>query len=224
MTTDIFQLTFTHGQLAWVVAGGHFLAPPRWRRVMAHLRYLRQLGIPFCEARRGTGRGHRIRYSLDELMEVAVGLYALRQDVRPQVMASILRRHRTRLRRVYREALAERPAPALAPPALQTGDPLVALPDDTRVLWVATRSSATPDHYELVVPDQATDHATDVQEIDEMPEEIVEVAAIVDGPTEIRIPLTSVVWAVAYWAERVPEINPGRKSRESSTPSSPVHP
>ena len=111
MNAHVPRLSLTHGQLAWVVALGQFLPPPRWRHLMAQLRYLRQLGIPFREAQRGKGRGHRIRYSYDELMEVAVGLYALRQDVRPHVIAKILLRNRARLRRVYREALAERPQP-----------------------------------------------------------------------------------------------------------------
>jgi hypothetical protein len=208
MTTHIFQLTFTHGQLAWVVALGHFLAPPRWRRLLAQLRYLRQLGIPFRETRRGHGRGHRIRYSFDELMEVAVALYAVGWDVRPQVIARILRRNRSRLRRVYREVLEERPATGLEPPKPGTHGTIVTRPDEARFLCVQNRNSETPGKYKLVLPAPATD----LGEIWEMPVAVVEV---VDRTTETQIPLTSLVWATAYWAERVPEITPGRKVTET---------
>ena len=214
MNAHVPRLSLTHGQLAWVLALGQFLPPPRWRHLMAQLRYLRQLGIPFREAQRGKGRGHRIRYSYDELMEVAVGLYALRQEVRPHVIAKILLRNRARLRQVYREALAERPATALEQPWLPSRGTIVALPEEARFLYVHNRYSNTPGQYELVVPPPATDLSQSV----EMPEEFV------DGTTETWIPLTSLVWEMTYWAQRAPGITPGRRARtqESSTALSPV--
>ena len=147
-------------------------------------------------------------------MEVAVGLYALRQEVRPHVIAKILLRNRARLRRVYREALAERPATALEQLWLPSRDTIVALPEEARFLCVHNRYSDTPDQYELVLPAQATDLSESV----EMPEEFVE------GTTETRIPLTSLVWEMTYWAQRAPGITPGRRARtpESSTALSPV--
>lgn len=214
MNAHVPPLTLTHGQLAWVLALGQFLPPPRWRHLMAQLRYLRQLGIPFREARRGKGRGHRIRYSYEELMEVAVGLYAVRQEVRPHVIAKILLTNRARLRRVYREALDERPATALEQPGLASRGTIVALPDEARFLCVHNRYSDTPGQYELVLPAQATDLSESV----EMPEEVA------DGTTETLIPLTSLVWEMTYWAQRAPGIKPGRRARtqESSTPLSTV--
>jgi hypothetical protein len=214
MNAHVPPLTLTHGQLAWVLALGQFLPPPRWRHLMAQLRYLRQLGIPFREARRGKGRGHRIRYSYEELMEVAVGLYALRQEVRPHVIAKILLTNRARLRRVYREALDERPATALEQPRLASRGTIVAIPDEARFLCVHNRYSDTPGQYELVLPAQATDLSESV----EMPEEVV------DGTTETLIPLTSLVWEMTYWAQRAPGITPGRRARtqEASTPLSTV--
>ena len=215
MNPHVPRLSLTHGQLAWVVALGQFLPPPRWRHLLAQLRYLRQLGIPFREAQRGKGRGHRIRYSYDELMEVAVGLYALRQEVRPHVIAKILLRNRARLRRVYREALAERPATALEQPWLPSRGTIVALPEEARFLYVHNRYSNTPGQYELVVPPPATDLSQSV--------EMEEVVAV-DDTTETWIPLTSLVWEMTYWAQRAPGITPGRRARtpESSTALSTV--
>ena len=215
MNAQVLHLTLTHGQLAWVVALGQFLPPPRWRHLLAQLRYLRQLGIPFREAQRGKGRGHRIRYSYDELMEVAVGLYALRQEVRPHVIAKILLRNRARLRRVYREARAERPATALEQLWLPSRGTIVALPDEARFLCVHNRYSDTPGQSELLVPTPATDLSQSV--------EMEEVFAV-DDTTATWIPLTSLVWEMTYWAQRAPGITPGRRARtpESSTALSPV--
>lgn len=215
MNAQVPHFPLTHGQLAWVLALGKFLPLPRWRHLMAQLRYLRQLGIPFRETRRGKGRGHRIRYSYDELMEVAVGLYALRQEVRPHVIAKILRTNRARLRRVFREALAERPATALEQPSLASRGTIVAIPDEARFLYVHTRYSDTPGKYELVLPAPATDQSEsfDMEEV-----------FTVDGTTGTQIPLTSLVWEMTYWAQRAPDITPGRRARtpESSTALSPV--
>ena len=214
MNAQVPHLPLTHGQLAWVLALGQFLPPPRWRHLMAQLRYLRQLGIPFREARRGKGRGHRIRYSYEELMEVAVGVYALRREVRPHVIAKILLTNRARLRRVYREALDERPATALEQPWLASRGTIVAIPDEARFLCVHNRYSETPGKYELVLPAQATD----LSEIFEMQEEFA------DGTTQTLIPLTSLVLEMTYWAQRAPGIKPGRRAlaQESSTPLSTV--
>jgi hypothetical protein len=43
------------------------------------IRYLRQLGVPHSEEAVGAGRGNRIFYGFEELIECGVALYAIRR-------------------------------------------------------------------------------------------------------------------------------------------------
>src|SRR5215472_15530087 len=96
------KLNLTHGQVAWALARG---APPA-ALLIDQLRYLRQLGVPFSKSELGGGRGNRIRYRFDHLIELGVALFGLQRGMTPREVAGILVDHRAELRRLYREILA----------------------------------------------------------------------------------------------------------------------
>ena len=60
------DLSLTHGQVAWALARGQQPSD----QLIDQLRYLRQLGVPFSKHELGGGRGNRIRYGFDQLIEL----------------------------------------------------------------------------------------------------------------------------------------------------------
>src|SRR6516162_4620164 len=108
MTTPPLDLHLTHGQVAWTLARG---LPPS-RELLDQLRYLRQLGVPFAKNELGGGRGHRIWYGFDQLIELGVAVFGLRRGMAPREMAGMLVNHRAEFRRCFRDVVVELPAGA----------------------------------------------------------------------------------------------------------------
>src|SRR5437868_1820154 len=110
MLCRIPLLRLTHGQLLWTLCRGAAPQGLRRRLLLDQLRYLRQLGVPFAEQGRGEGRGRAIHYSYEEVVEMAVALFALRHGVRPSLVADYLVTNRTTLHRSFRTAFEAQPA------------------------------------------------------------------------------------------------------------------
>src|SRR5260370_39439402 len=102
------DLSLTHGQVAWVLSRG--LTPTA--EVFDQIRYLRQLGVPFTKQELGMGRGNRIRYGFDHLIELGVALFGLRRGMAPREVAALLLQHRDELRQCYRDTPARPPPDA----------------------------------------------------------------------------------------------------------------
>ena len=62
--------------------------------------------MPFSKSELGGGRGHRIRYRFDHLIELGVALFGLQRGLAPREMAGILVDHRAELRRCNRDIVA----------------------------------------------------------------------------------------------------------------------
>src|SRR6266446_919741 len=99
------DLSLTHGQVAWTLSRG---LPPS-QQLLDQLRYLRQLGVPFTKGELGSGRGNRIRYGFDHLIELGVAVFGLQRGMAPREVAAIVVNHRDEFRRRYRETLAALP-------------------------------------------------------------------------------------------------------------------
>jgi hypothetical protein len=214
MLCYIPQFRLTHGQLLWTLCQGAAPVGPRRRLLLDQLRYLRQLKIPFNEQRRGKGRGRPIHYSFEEMMEIAIGLFALRRGVRPHLVADLLVTNRTALRRSFRRALEDQPATALEASWVKSRGKEIPLLADEQFLRLHNRMLEAPGTYELVKPGEAQALLDVFGQRELFP----------DGTAEILIPLTRLVLELIYWARQAPEIRPGRKTKgqESPTPSSVV--
>jgi len=66
------ELSLTHGQVAWALARGQ----PPTALLLDQLRYLRQLGVPFSKSELGGGRGNRIHYGFDHLIELGGAVWS----------------------------------------------------------------------------------------------------------------------------------------------------
>ena len=100
---EIPRLRLTHGQVAWAICQGR---EPDDQTLDA-LRYLRQLGVPFAKHEQGVGRGNRMTFTFDHLVECAVAMFAGRHGVKPGIAAQFLKAERTKLRKLYRESFRD---------------------------------------------------------------------------------------------------------------------
>jgi hypothetical protein len=178
------------------------------------LRYLRQLDVPFAEQGRGEGRGRAIHYSYEEVVEMAVALFALRRGVRPHLVADYLVTNRTTLHRIFRRALEAQPAADLRVSWLKRRGRQQAIPAHESVPRLHNRMRKVSDSYDLVTPWKAPKLADTRGQEQLFP----------DGPADTLIPLTRLVLEVIYWARQAPDIKRGRKVKgaHSPTPSSVV--
>jgi hypothetical protein len=205
-------LNLSHGQVIRTLCVGKILTEPQLRLVRDQLRYLRQRGVPFNEGKRGQGRGHRIRYSYEELVELGVALYALRKGLRPQDVVNYLVTHRKYLRQRYREALEDQPEQALEADWLTNGGKVAELLSQGRFLRLHNRYSDTPGKYEMILPEDAQEFG-DIFGMREV---------FADGTSQPLVPLTRIALELMYWVRKAPEIKPGRRTRGQQSPMVPA--
>jgi hypothetical protein len=208
MNLAVPRLHLSHGQLVWTLCLGQFPLPPQQRHLVAQLRYLRQVDIPFREATRGRGRGNPLTYSYEEAVDVAVALKALRRNVQPHLVRTFLLNNRPVLRPLYRQALEEQPVGALETDWVKSRGSIIAVLEQEYFLRLHNRYSETPGRVELVPPGAAHrfEHVFSLQE------------HMADGTTVVNIPLTRLILDLVYWARRVPPIRAGRKAQQAPTP------
>jgi hypothetical protein len=190
------RLSLSHGQVAWALSRG---VPPQ-QQLLDQLRYLRQLGIPFRPGELGTGRGYRVRYGYDHLIELGVALFGLRRGITPRDIAMLLVRHRAALRRIYRAAFAAQPPPAIDEPWVKSRGVTTPILADEVFLRLNDQHSDAPGTFEIV-------RITDLSQI-------LAMALAGEHPgeaTRTLVPLTRLVLELVAWAREAPETRPGRK-------------
>src|ERR1700726_63957 len=97
MSESIPNLRLTHGQVLWALARGE---PPR-SALIDQIRYLRRSGVPFKGTELGRGRGNRIHYGFEHLIELGVALFGLQRGMDPREVVVMVTRHRRSLRAIY---------------------------------------------------------------------------------------------------------------------------
>ena len=192
----ISHLRLTHGQVAWTLSRG---LPPS-RMLIDQLRYLRQLGVPFAKEELGGGRGNRIGYGFDHLIELGVALFGLRRGMAPRELAGILVGHRTALRRCYRDTVAGLSPSAFEQAWVKSRGAVVPIMNET-FLRLHDRYSERQGTFELV-PGDAFAALTQIETLTEK---------YPGGEVRTLLPLTRLVLELVAWAREAPEIKPGRK-------------
>jgi hypothetical protein len=191
-----FDLSLTHGQVAWVLARGQQPSA----LLLDQLRYLRQLGVPFSKEELGGGRGNRICYGFDHLIELGVALFGLQRGMAPREVAEILVEHRAELRRCYRDTAAALLASAFEQPWVKSRGAVVPIMDEI-CLRLHDRYSERRGTFEVV----PADGFAALMEIETITEKYP------GGGVRTLLPLTRLVLEVVAWAREAPEIKPGRK-------------
>ena len=190
------HLGLTHGQVAWTLSRG---LPPS-RRLIDQLRYLRQLGVLFAKEELGGGRGNRIRYGFDHLIELGAALFGLQRGMTPREVAGILVDHRIELRRCYRDTLAVLPPSAFEQAWVKSRGAVVPIMNEV-FLRLHDRYSERQGTFELV-PGDAFAALTQIEFLTEK---------YPGGEVRTLLPLTRLVLELVAWAREAPEIKPGRK-------------
>jgi hypothetical protein len=189
-----FQLSL--GQLCWALNLGR----PASARLRNEIRYLRQLGVPHAEERVGEGRGHRIRYGFDELIECGVALYAIRRGMKIADAAKLLITERVAFRRLYRDAFLKQSEEALSADWVKSRGRIITFIDEEFFLRVHDRYSEKSGSYDLVTPQNNV--------------QAVEFFSLVErfggDDHRVLVPLKKTVIELVAWAQDAPEIRPGR--------------
>ena len=194
------ELHLTTGQVAWVLNAG----APAPRALFNQLSYLRQLGIPFSPSERDHGRGHRLRYDFDHLMETGLGLYAVRNHLKPADITVLLIEQREERRARCRQALREQPEAALHADWVRSAGAIV--PTLANEIWMRMHDRWAEK------PGQIEELGFDALRMPEgfTPFDLVERF----GGQQIRglVPLTRLVIQWTALALEAPEIKPGPKA------------
>jgi hypothetical protein len=193
--TPLPDLNLSHGQVLWALARGTL--PDRVLR--DDVRYLRLLGVPFREAELGAGRGNRVRYRFEHLIELGVALFGLRHGMRPREVASLLTRDRKSLRSLYRSAWQKQPPTAVEQPWVKSRGAIVTLLADELFLRMHDRYSSKPGTIETVGPDELHELSDFLGMAEKYPGE----------KARILLPLTRLVLELVAWAQEAPEFKPG---------------
>jgi hypothetical protein len=169
-------------------------------QLLDQLRYLRQLGVPFSKQELGGGRGNRIRYGFDHLIELGVALFGLQRGMTPREVAGILVDHRAELRRLYRDIFAELPPAAFEAEWVKSRGAVVPIMNEI-CLRLCDRYSQQPGSFELVPGDAFALFAQLATLTERYPGDQV----------RTLLPLTRLIIELVAWAREAPEFKPGRK-------------
>jgi hypothetical protein len=191
-------LDLSIGQVMWALNAG--AAPPR--RMRDDLNYLVKLGVPFSAKERRLGRGNRLRYQYEHLVEAGLGLYALRHRMRPADVRSVLVTHRAALRALYRRALAEQPEAALAAEWVKSRGRVRPVLGAELFLRLHDRFAEAPGTFEAPDRAQLSLPASGPEAFD-----LVEYFA--GGTQRDLVPLSRLVVEWVAWALVAPETKPG---------------
>jgi len=195
MGSTVPALSLTHGQVLWAVSRG---STPN-RRLVDQLRYLRRLGVPFRKGELGTGRGNRLRYDFEQLIETGVGVWALERGMSPREVATFLIRQRKFLRLQYRKAFEDQPERVTQGEWAKSRGQIIAHIEDELLLRLHDRYSEAPGKIESLGP----------SEVKSLADLFVLAEKYPGQKARTLLPLTRLVIELVAWAQVAPELKPG---------------
>jgi hypothetical protein len=122
----------------------------RYPRVMVPESQVRKRLFAGGRSLQRIGRGHRIRYGFDHLIELGVALFGLRRGMAPREVAGILVNHRDELRRCYRDTASVLPPKAFEAEWVKGRGALVPIMAEEWFIRMHDRYSHKSGTYELV--------------------------------------------------------------------------
>jgi hypothetical protein len=189
------MFTLTHGQVLWALSRG---TSPN-ARLIDQVRYLRLLGIPFRKAELGTGRGNRVRYRYEHLIELGVAVWAIERGMKPQEVAKFLVERRKFLRQLYVKAFTDQPEEAIEAEWVKSRGSLMPLLGDELFLRLHDRYSEAPGKIEMLGP----------REIESLSDFSLLAEKYPGEKTRTLLPLTRLTLELVAWAHEAPLLKPG---------------
>ena len=195
---SIPRLALTHGQVAWALCAGQ---PPD-KVTLDRLRYLRQLNVPFAQDEAGGGRGNRLTYRFDHLIECAIAVWSLRRGTKPRAAAEFLIAERTGLRKFFREHFKAMPDAALTAEWVKSRGRIVPTMVDEIYLRLHARSGETGTLKAMTLDEVLMFKAAIGDQVEQYGNEI-----------QALVPLRRVMLEAVAWALIAPVTPPGRVPR-----------
>ena len=193
------HLHLTHGQVAWTICEGRSPDP----RTTDALRYLRQLGVPFTEDEVGVGRGHRLTYSFDHLVECALAMWAIRRGSKPRTAAGFVTAERTALRKLFHQHFRAMPDAALTAEWVKSRGRIHATDLDEQFIRLHSRH-AERGEIETMTMDQVLSYKASFGDMVER----------YDNEVHILVPVRRVMLEAVAWSLVAPVTPPGRVAKK----------
>lgn len=191
------DLNLTQGQLLWALGHGQDAKTTLRNQV----RYLRQLGIPKNSAEQVAGPGNRIRYDFHDLVELGLGVTALKHRFKPKDISAVLVDGRESMRQAIEMAWRE-----MSEEAIQAN-------------WVKSRGAIVPlrlDDFYLRLHDRRTEKWGKVDIV--RPEQVkpglevfTPIEIFEDKEVRVLFPLQALMLPWVAWALEAPPIRTGPK-------------
>jgi hypothetical protein len=197
MPQSIPELSLTQGQVLWAL--GHGREPDR--QLKDQVRYLRLLGIPGAVSENAAGPGKRIRYDFYDLVELGLGVTALRHRFKPGDISAVLHDDRTGMRMAFEHAWRELPEEALSADWVKSRGKMRPLMGDELYLRLHERRSEQWGKLDLVGPDQVREGL----------EIFAPIEMFEDGEIRVLMPLKALILPWVAWALDASPIRTGPK-------------
>jgi len=195
MASPVPSLNLTHGQVLWTLSRG----TSSEQRLVDQARYLRLLGVPFRKSELGRGRGNRVCYRYEHLIELGVAVWALERGLKPQEVAEFLIEKRKFLRPLYAKAFADQSEKAIKAEWVKSRGRIVPLLGDEIFLRLHDRYSEAPGRIEVL----------EQPEIKSLSDFFMLAERYPGEKTRTLLPLTRLALELVAWAREAPEVKPG---------------
>ena len=191
------DLNLTQGQLLWALGHGQDAKTTLKNQV----RYLRQLGIPKNSAEQVAGPGNRIRYDFHDLVELGLGVTALKHRVKPKDISAVLIDGRESMRQAIEMAWHEMSEEQISASWIKSRGAIVPLRMEDFLLRLHERRTEKWGKVDIVRPDQVKPGL----------EVFTPIEIFEDGEVKVLFPLQTLMLPWVTWALEAPPIRTGPK-------------
>lgn len=191
------DLNLTQGQLLWALGHGQDAKTSLKNQV----RYLRQLGIPKNSAEQVSGPGNCIRYDFHDLVELGLGVTALKHRFKPKDISAVLVDGREDMRRAIEMAWREMSGEQISANWIKSRGTIVPLRVDDFYLRLHERRTEKWGQVDIVGTDQVKPGL----------EVFTPIEIFEDGEVKVLFPLQTLMLPWVAWALEAPSIRTGPK-------------
>ncbi len=197
MSITLPNLSLTQGQLLWALEHGQ----EPGKLLKDQVRYLRQLGVPKNSANQVPGSGNRIRYDFHDLVELGLGVTALKHRFKPKDISAVLVDGRESMRQAIEIAWRDMSE------------------EETGANWIKSRGAIRPlrvDDFYLRLHERRTEKwgRVDIIGLEQVKpglEVFTPVEIFEDGEVKVLFPLQTLMLPWVAWALEAPPIRTGPK-------------
>ena len=191
------HLSLTQGQLLWALEHGQ----EPGKLLKDQVRYLRQLGIPKNSADQVPGSGNRIRYDFHDLVELGLGVTALKRRFKPKDISAVLVDGRESMRQAIELAWREMSEEQISADWIKSRGSIVPLRMDDFYLRLHDRRSEAWGKVDIVLPANVSPEL----------EVFTPIEIFEDGEVKVLFPLQTLMLPWVAWALEAPPLRTGPK-------------